>query len=105
MSDVSPLMTYSAMVDAGLTDLPTALTMALVAIGQMPDNEDVLEHASGPLDRELRDLAHHLIHNIPDPGVASWVEGGTPQEKAGLKKLVASARQFGYRDDDLTPAP
>jgi len=85
-------------------DLAAGLQLALMVIAEEADDTDFIAQTSGDLNRELRDLAHHVIHKIPDPGVDSWLQEGTPEERAGVEKLVASAKKYGYRDDDLSSA-
>ena len=91
----------SPIVSAGLMDLAVGLQLALLAIDKEDEEKDFITQTSGDLNRELRDLAHHVIHKIPDPGVDTWLKEGSPEELAGVNKLVASAKKYGYRDDDL----
>lgn len=105
MSDPATLRAISEACRAGMIDLGAAVQMALVTIGGLPQDVNVFEYTTGYLDRELRDLAHHVIHGIPGAGVTSWTEGVLPEEQIGLDRLVQAARDFGYRDDDLvTPS-
>ncbi len=91
----------SPVVSAGLMDLAIGLQLALLAIHQEDEEQDFIAQTSGDLNRELRDLAHHIIHKIPDSGVDTWLQEGSPEELEGVNKLVASAKKYGYRDDDL----
>lgn len=91
----------SPIVSAGLMDLAVGLQLALLAIDKEVVEKDFIAQTSGDLNRELRDLAHQVIHKIADRGVDTWLEEGSPEELVGVDKLVASAKKYGYRDDDL----
>ena len=101
MSSEKDLLNWVSLYNAGMMDIGEAMVMTLVAIGKQDELQDFFTRIDGDVSRELRDLVHHVIEEIPNDDVNSWTEGMSDPERIGLQKLVTSAKKFGYRKDDL----
>ncbi len=86
---------------AGLLDLANALQFVLIRLSTPHESGNFFDQLDGDLGREVRDLVHHVLHDIPDDGVTTWLNESTPEELAGLERLLEHARAVGYRTDDL----
>jgi hypothetical protein len=98
------MQTISTLCESGMIDVGVAMQMALVEISSTDAGVDFFAEMHGALSRELRDLVHHIVEGIPNPDVETWTGEIPDDERAGLEKLVAFARERGYRKDDLPSA-
>ena len=96
-----PLKQINELSKAGLLDLANAVQFVLIRLSTPHESGDYFDQLEGDLGREVRDLVHHVLNNIPDAGVSTWMNESTPEELAGLHRLVEHARNVGYRTDDL----
>ncbi len=99
-----PLKDINALSKAGYSNCRNALQFTLMRLATPHETGNFFEQLDGELGREVRDLVHHILNDIPDPGVETWLNESTPEELAGLDRLLALAREVGYRTDDL-PGP
>ncbi|MCA9033689.1 MAG: hypothetical protein KDA91_01105 [Planctomycetaceae bacterium] len=67
--------------------------------GTTDDTGNVFERLDGEPGYEVLDSVHHILHDISDAGVKTWLEEFIPEELAELEKLLLVARESGYDDD------
>ena len=86
--------------ESGLTDLSSAVEVALVMIGLTPLH-NYFETIGGQVGRQLRGITWHAIHDPLNPQLKDWLQSGDASIEAGIKRLIECANKFGMNTDDL----
>ena len=100
MKDLPHVAAIAVLFESGLTDLSTAVEIAVYEIGKT-SLHNYFAIIGGEVGRQLRGITWYAIHDPLNPKFKDWLQSGNSEIEEGIKRLVECAHRFGMPMDDL----